>query len=879
MKPIKLTMQAFGPYAGREVIDFTPFDQTGLFLVSGDTGAGKTTIFDGIVYALYGELSGSEREAKMLRSKYADPDVKTEVRLEFEVGGKTYEIERSPSYEKTTRKGTTTTKAASAQLILPDQKQALTRAIEIKEAIVSLIGLDVSQFKQVAILAQGEFLNLLLASSKERVKIFRELFQTGDYEQLQKLVQEKAGQAIRQASDLFERARTLQASFQGLNQEEAQDPDQIEQWLGSCQRALAQLGRQKADAQNQCDQANRSLAMLEKQRQDYERCKKAHEQLFQLAPQIEQCEKQLQSFQENAPAIEAATQEKIRLLDQIRAFEQYEASLKECDQAQKALEQARMALNSLEEQTKEAQSRLESLRAFADELEGCAAAREQAARLCDQFAQCAQADAQLRASRKTLEEQQTLYIRSSASASQKQALYAQASRRFLDAQAGVLARSLVEGQPCPVCGSIHHPHKAAPGVDVPSEQMIQKLEKESDQALRQQSARAADCAAARAKVEAAEEKHQLLLSSLPADLDAAQARARLEMLDDQCQQRNRFCRAIEELSQMLPALERQLETARQTCQQREARLASTTARAQTLQSAFSFPTSVAARARLNALESEIADYEKKRRDLETRMRQLMQSQAAAQGVLESYESEPQDPADRIRAVSLELEQFKARRDSIEQREKQEENALILNQKTWDELRSIERRRPEADHRVRMLKNLSDTLSGSLSGQQKIDLETYVQIAFFEQIIRRANLRLLKMTSGQYELVRAQEEGGNAKAGLALDVIDHNTSSRRSVKSLSGGEQFMASLCLALGLSEEIQMEAGGIRLETLFVDEGFGSLDEECLNKAIGALTSLADHRMVGIISHVESLMNRIDSQILVTKDPVRGSHVSIQTA
>ncbi|MDE5758346.1 MAG: SMC family ATPase, partial [Allobaculum sp.] len=244
-----------------------------------------------------------------------------------------------------------------------------------------------------------------------------------------------------------------------------------------------------------------------------------------------------------------------------------------------------------------------------------------------------------------------------------------------------------------------------------------------------------------------------------------------------------------------------------------------------------------------------------------------------------YKETPQDPTTKKETLSQTWHQAKQELESLSKQGEIWRTLLTFNQDYLQQALRISQQLPELEKQAMLWKNLFDTFNGTLPGQPHINLETFVQISYFEQVLKRANVRLYTMSSGQYELRRARLEGNRARSGLGLDVIDHYNESIRSVKSLSGGEQFLASLCLALGLSEEIQLEAGGVRLETLFVDEGFGSLDEECLSKAIASLQQIADSRLVGIISHVESLVNRIDNQIIVRKDPTRGSQTYIQKA
>lgn len=878
MKPIKLTMQAFGPYAQTEVVDFQAFGDKGLFLISGDTGAGKTTIFDGIVYALYGELSGELRKPEMLRSKYASPKVDTFVELEFELHDQNYIIRRSPEYMREKKNGKGQTKhASSVEMIEVENKRSLTKVAEVREAINRLIGLDARQFKQVAVLAQGEFVRLLVASTKERTQIFRDLFQTSDYAALQSEVLERSKKARDEVNAAQATMDRLYQSFRGIDASTLLDPKRIAESLKGHAKELERLIQEQADWQKGLAEASKKKGQLGQQKERFDLWFKTSKDLETLKPLYDKTSQEVEDLKKKQPEMEEKSYEIKRLTDQLDRFGQYRQMEKTYTDLKRDLHKKTETFEAFKAEFAADQSRQQQLQARAEELVNAPALRQQAEALCLQLQEAANRKAQLDQLNQDIVLQQQTFATLAAQSEHAQQIYLQKNSQFLAGQAGILAGSLQPGIPCPVCGSIHHPDPAPLEHNIPDERTLKKLEKEANDKARKAQRQSELCAGLLSRREEQEKSLSQLETTLPPNQSLAAAQTSLKLFNDQCNERENILNTLSSLTANLEKRLKQKENGQNHLEQLAAQASELAGRLQSFKETLSFDQEDQAKLRLNTLRQETAAYDQQKNRSEKQLDSQKSRLFQLQGILETYDRQPEDPRLQIEQLGQQLIQIDQAMNQVNSQIRELQGQLKINTSIFEQLQTLEKDMPRLCEKAQSLKNLSDTLNGTLAGQTKINLETYVQITFFEQIILRANQKLNVMTSGQYELIRA-EEGGKGKVGLGLDVVDHFNGSQRPVQSLSGGEQFLASLCLALGLSEEIQMEAGGVSLQTLFVDEGFGSLDEECLNKAIQALNQIADSRMVGIISHVESLMNRIEHQILVTKDPVNGSRTCIET-
>ena len=909
MRPLYLTLSAFGPYAGRQEVDFEALGRQGLYLITGDTGAGKTTIFDAITFALYGEPSGGARSAAMLRSKYAAADAQTFAELRFENGGQIYTVRRSPGYIREKKRGSgTTTQDPTAELTCPDGS-VVSQPSRVTAAVTELLGVDRSQFSEIVMLAQGDFLRLLQAGTDEREEIFRTVFGTGVFRALQKRLKteladvEKARSArseafslaARSASSLPETALLPDEHLDWLRAHIAQDA-QAEAELAqkqqaadaACEKAAAQLARAEAQAQARTQQAEAEL----------ERAKCAEAETTSAAALEARKEDAVrqETLRKSIAALEAALPGYDALED---AREKAEQQRKICEETKAAHTAAAEAETRLITERDAIRSELESLRADGDtlrELQQQEAENTQRrtalASLQNALRQTAQDEAAYSAA-------QARYLDAETQAEALRRDAEQLRKRFLREQAGLMAAALRPGEPCPVCGSTTHPAPACPSEDAPTQAAVDDAEAAAQRARDAAGAASQAAGAARGKLEAdraaAAAQAALLLPGIPYEAANDAAEDALCALDAAQKQLADTIRAAvirreraDALAAALPEAEATLDAQAKALQQLAAQLAA----AATAQAA--------AEARLSEHRSRLphasrADAEQALNDLRAQLQALQEADWQAVDAYRAAREAHTAAKARLQQLTAlidpdapeDLEALRAAGDAAAEARRlvaEEGRALALRLAADRQaMRGMEQARAAMrtlDETWQSLRALSDTANGSLTGKPRVMLETYVQMAYFDRILRRASLHLMQMSSGQYDLIRRTEGGDlRSRSGLEIDVVDHYNGSTRSVRSLSGGESFLAALSLALGLSEELQAAAGGIRLDCMFVDEGFGTLDEDTLRQAMRALRTLTQgQRLVGVISHVAELRQSIERQIVVTKNRTGGSEIRVKT-
>ena len=918
MRPLKLTISAFGPYAGRTVLDLDALGDNGLYLITGDTGAGKTTIFDAITYALYGEASGQSREPGMFRSKYASAATPTEVELVFAYGGKTYTVRRNPEYERPKTRGEgTTTQKAEAELHLPDGR-VVTRPREVDAAIRNIMGVNRQQFMQISMIAQGEFLKLLLASTEDRKDIFRQIFRTTLYRDLQENLKREAGGLARQCA---ETKSSLEQYISGITAEES-DPlwpdaekaragampagetlELLEKLIRQDTEADAAIQKRLEDAAEELARINESIGRLETRegiRAEAERAKSGREAERERRKAAEEA---LEAARAAIPERDAAAESKARLEAELPRYEALEETRRKLAGNER---RAAMLEHLLKTERGRAEEMTEGLASRKEILEDYAGAGERVASLRvermlrigrkEQHIQLRSALRDVQNARTELKELQERYEKYAQAAAAAAETYAAMDRAFLDGQAGILAGRLEEGRPCPVCGSTEHPHPAARSEKAPTERELKQAREEAERSRKRAHEASAFCKAKLDGMEALEEKVQSRASQIWAEVPedfAARSEAEIKeietgmpALEGEIRKEEQKLAGVEELRSEISAYEENLGKLAEEIKSYQEELAGLkastgelTARAQSESELLSFPDRKAAVSEIGRLGAVVAGMDRVLRGAEQNFQDSDKNLKALEEKILALEAQLTDEEETDR------ESETARRDAVtaalkeaEERSRQIHARLRINRSARDNIREKIGQLAELEKRTAWMRNLADTANGMLSGKQKVMLETYIQMTYFDRIIARANTRLMVMSGGQYELKRRVEaENFRSQSGLDLDVVDHYNGTERSVKTLSGGESFKASLALALGLSDEIQSSAGGVKLDTMFVDEGFGSLDEESLDQAMKALASLADgRRLVGIISHVAELKNRIDRQVVVTKDRTGGSRAEI---
>ena len=936
MKPISLTLCAFGPFADETHIDLRALTDGGLYLICGDTGAGKTTIFDAISFALYGSPSGDHRDASMLRSKYADSACKTYVELEFSYRGKVYRIRRTPSYE---REGMKTPQHAEAELYIPD-RPPVTRLREVNEEILSIMGVDREQFSQIAMIAQGDFLKLLHATTKERMDIFRRLFGTEKFEQLQNTLRRDAG-------ILDDECRLLQAritqvlqslgadDFSGYADEEDDGGAVVEALLSGTlpQNDIPDvLGRQKDRLVLQMKLLDDALAKNETALSEAD---------TRLGRAIE-----VQKMREALGAAQARRETSAQVLEDLR---HKEALLRdECDETTvdalgksiaaleqlmpeyEVLENLRAKLSALQTDLITSEQNRTALTQQRDRLvQQAEAERQELADLSDAQGDMNLWETKTAAAREThanlcalerdgkaylelldrLKAAQTDYMDARERADALNADYESKNRAFLDEQAGILASELRDGEPCPVCGSREHPSPAVISSAAPSEQELKTARKNASAALR--TAEEKSLAAGEVRGRQTEKQAALLLqirgqalmpdAEIPDDLSRAWIEGtlfaildagRTEAENHLSETEKGYAAAVQKyrrkqaLELSVPKTEKELRTVGETLAAaltedaaRQAQRSEWQEQLNGLSEKLPYPDRGRAAGELQNMSFRQANIRdilaRQKEQLDEAERTFAACEAEVLRLTEQLSDAATLDASVLRTfrdtLSSEQEKLKVRRDGLHLHLERISGACAA-------LKELICRAAETEGRRTRLRALSDTANGALRGKERIMLETYVQMSYFDRVLIRANRRLLVMSGGQYELMRAKEaESNRAQSGLDLTVIDHYNGSVRNVKTLSGGESFLASLSLALGLSDEIQSRAGGIRLESMFIDEGFGTLDDTALEQAVGVLASLTvGDCSVGIISHVGALKERIPRRLHVRKTP-GGSSVSIE--
>jgi len=933
MRPLQLTLSAFGPYAAQTTLDLEKLGKGGLYLITGDTGAGKTTLFDAITYALYDHSSSGIREGSMLRCKYADDKTPTFVELEFEVHGVRYTVRRNPEYQRPKARGEgMTTEKADATLTYPDDRPPVTKAKDVTAAVQEIIGLDYNQFSQIVLIAQGQFTKLLNASTEERSRIFRKLFRTQRYAQLQERLQSEASALNQQRTAQNAKLDSLLGGLQFS----PEDPD-AEALRALCaqtvpETALALLDTLTARQAAALEEAGTALQATEAQLDTVQQQLGAAAQAQRLAQQLAARQAELAAAK---PALDAARAEADRhagdaaQLDALTAqvtqaqsaLAAYDALDALCRQQTEARDAAQLAAAQAHKRRTQLDSLNAALAAAETELAALADADTRLLALQTRSAQLAQrgealakleqrlADCQRQA--KTAHKAQESYRAAAAAQDEARTRQNTLERAFLDAQAGLLAESLVEGAPCPVCGSTHHPARALLPHTAPTQAQVEAARQAAAEADRQ--AQNASAAAQSALAAVNEAKTSLrrdaetllperfttpegtvpltfaLMTNVLAEESAALQTAQTDC-KAQCRQAEADCRRKAQLEADRQAKTRQRPALEQAAAEADRSAAAQNASADALEgqiaerrAALPYPRRADAQATLDKLE---ADRRTLRTGMDTAQRKLKQAEqtvAAAEAAVEALTAQQtaaqkELPARSAEDLTAQQTELTAARETLRSREKQLSAQLLPNRKTAAQYRAAAEARQALESRWQWVSALAATAGGTLTSKQKIKLEAYIQMNYLDRILRYANTRLMQMTAGQYELERIGAENQRSQSGLDLGVIDHYNGTRRSVKTLSGGESFKASLALALGLSDEVQSSAGGIRLDTLFLDEGFGSLDEESLELAIRVLSGLTEgDRLVGIISHVGALKDRIDRQVVVHKARTGGSTVELR--
>lgn len=889
MKPLKIKISAFGPYKNCIDIDFEKLGESGIFLITGDTGAGKTTIFDSISFALFGEVSGSNRPVPSVRSDFADNDTETFVELEFTHKNKKYKIRRNPAYERTKKRGEGTTKtSADASLEYDDKVISGTKNVDIK--IEEILGINSKQFKQISMLAQGEFLKILFAESKDRTEIFRRIFDTDIYNQIAKRLADKtriAKAELEQLKDYFAINSSNIVWKDGIQSVQPKDVNElfIQEILEKLQQEIKINSEQFEKCQEQISKQSDENSKMEKEitaqkdkNDKIDRCQKLQEE-----------QKVLQEKQEDIKQKEILIQKSQEIINKILPKEDKKKELeKEISQKQKVLQDISEKIELGKKKEEKFKQILELIEIIKVQFQKYSELKDGKTELEDKIKKL----------QVIIKEQENKKI-ASENAQKIEAEWEKLStevlekeKEFFREQAGILAEKLKENEPCPVCGSLHHPNLAIKSKSVLTKEELDNLKEKEEKSRKILTDATNKVTEINSKIETlikefGEKPDVELYNKKYLEISEELEKA-YNQLNDNYKQimlkdiviesfeydifkekiTNKISKEREEFLKLQTQQEENKKQIDELLQKKEKAQNDyqNTLKELGFENEEQYKKSV-----LNNLQIEIfsKEIEKYKTDVTINATKLEEIQKEIKGF---------EKVD----LTAKIQEFNNKKQELENMRKQQMEYHRIFENNNRILVDLQTNSKKLDSKIKeftMVEDLSKIANGTVYGKRRIEFEQFVQASYFDMVIIEANKRLLKMTDNRFLLVRKESsERVSDKIGLELEVIDNYNGKRRDVKSLSGGEAFKAALSLALGLSDVIQSYSGGIVVDTMFIDEGFGSLDTESREQAINTLNQLTDnHKLIGIISHVTELKERIDKKVIVTKS-TEGSKITVES-
>ncbi|MCH5194746.1 MAG: SMC family ATPase [Oscillospiraceae bacterium] len=941
MRPIKLVMSAFCSYPGVEELDMEQLGTKGLYLITGAAGAGKTVIFDAITYALYGKPSGKNRNDSELRSFYADPDTPTFVELTFSYAGKTYKVKRGPAYERPTNKGSgTTKKSAFALLEFSDGRPALEDIKKVNEAIENIIGVDKDQFSQIVMIAQGDFLQVIHADTKQRGKILRKIFRTKPYNDLQDRISAELSVVSKSKQDIKQRIGThIKSILCGSDGELADRINEIksidEKELAienieeavSAAKALTEQDKAVHDANEEelqkLGSEIKNITVLISETNKIIETKNAiltaEQKKDGLIPKLEQFKNALNAEKEKQPETDELSKQVSAIEAELPMYDKLEGYLSVTTDLNTLIDNNTETLKTKQDEKKTLQDELNGYEKELDELKGTGekliqlnADKEALVNRQTDIKKLNVSIAELKEKYDQLEKAQTAYTEASQKAERLSLEYSAKLKAFRDAQAGIMAEELSEDDPCPVCGSTVHPHKAVKPAETPSEEEVNEAKEKAELADEDAGEKSKDSGILEGQISNEEKNILNQIKYLIGDIDIKDAKKKipdifakisddLEKLEASVSKEKENAERKTLLEELIPPKKEKFAGVDDEIFILEKNIAANTAALEAndkqcsdLAKNLKYKNKTEAETEMNKKISEIESHKTALKTAEDSFDECQTELTRLDASITELCNLLDDPGEdiSIQALTDQLTKLTSRRNELTDRQteltsRQKEltemqkpiyNRMETNKTASENIRTELEKYKETEKKYVWISDLSDTAGGKLNEQDKVTFETYIQTAYFERIIRYANKRLLEITDGHYEFKRREKAmNKRSQSGLELNVIDHYNGSERSVASLSGGEGFKASLSLALGLSDEIQASAGGIQLDTLFLDEGFGTLEGNDLDQVMKVLNDLTDgNRLVGIISHVDALKKSIDKQIVVTNVPYEGSTAKI---
>lgn len=868
MRPERLRISAFGPYAGEEDMDFSVLENHTLFLICGPTGAGKSTILDAMCYALYGKTSGAVRSGEDLRSNYVGYDRKTYVEFDFAIGDRHYRIYRSPTQLLERQKGDRSKpvehkgKADFYEIDEEGKEKAHITSKGVDSAVEKLLGVGLEQFRQIILLPQGDFRKLLLADSSDRQKIMEQLFQTGIYLAFEKRLQEETQKLKTEYSRGELQRTTLLETCRSESEEELEKQAEInEKVLKEKETEFMQADKEQQVFLRAYDEANvlhGAFLRLETAEMALKRMEEKRKEKEELRGHIKMIRAAQSVTKEWSEAVNAKKQQRT-------AAETLEKAAADLPVKEKAKAEAKQALALFEKEKPKQKERIEmkgKLEQYRNPSRSYGTAKREAERLAGIYA---------------VKQKEAERLRKQVSAAEKKAAedkknWLCRNRIFMEGQAFVLAEKLTDGQPCPVCGSLSHPAPAVAGEDRITEKDVKDAERQmhlsedAEKKIRHEAEayQAKELAAAKESAD----KAMTVLSELEKNLPAAyrdslalekeikDLETRISSFEkslEQAEEKQKNAETIyQALKEQKELLEKQAGEFLKVSEEKNCILKIKVAEAG-FTDWFECSRYMKEVPRLEAYENDLKIYDQSVHAEEEKIKGEKEKTAG--------KTKPDMNDWNEKRMKL-LESMK--RFAAEKAEKETE--LKKQKETLKKLYQLKETQKEIGEKYSLVAHLWEIAQGKETG---INLERFVLGALLDAVTEKANLRLMEMSGNRYELLRKRGErsDGRKKAGLDLEVFDGNTGRARPAATLSGGETFLASLSLALGLADVVQEYAGGVHLDAMFIDEGFGSLDSESLDLAMKTLQELkGQNRLIGLISHVGGLEERIPAKLRVTK-------------
>ncbi len=928
MRPLKLSFESFNSYANNTSIDFEDFSSNGIFLITGPTGSGKTTIFDAIKYALYGEASGEDRKNISNFSDFANLESPSTVTFEFLHRGVKYRIERISSYQVSKKNKTPETDKKTRdkkttvnfyQMIDGEEKLLASNTKKVNEEVQNLLGIDKNQFSQIVMIAQGDFSKILTASGGDREKLLRNIFNTEIYQQLQERLKTDTSQLEKEHEKNLAKAKN---ALQDINLNDQEQSDKVLEYLNNEKTILSHLDeiRTFIEEQNSAlnkeahslnsktiklsnkkDDLTRGLAQLESNQKIKNQISACNEYLDLHKPILDQKESAYLEAKKNESEIEILRFDIPKLEDKIHrhdsASKQVENIELEISKLDSQLLEHKQQIELLDKKSTETQTLQNELKEKKQRLEANSNKLTEINRLISEIEQTAKRKENADVYLKKLDEEQVALEELSIKYNQSKEAYQSAEQKFNAAQAGILASKLIEGSPCPVCGSIHHPQIASLSNDVPSETKIKELKDTMESIHQKKQKQSAAVTASETKFDFENNEfnqsftHVLSAVHLIDEFKNVDSFEELvhaneiliqqkSVIESQNKEKEILESRIDKTDIDLKNIEENKKETNNSIQEltnhlnrRHGELSSIKNSVDLIDIDKIKICHENSRAKLEILSNQLhqskEEFDKESAEFEKQKyaRQKLESQFDSTLCFDSSNLE-----DQIQEINIEQQEIKNKITEIN-------HMISINESPLNTIKRIYHDAIATEKKYNTTKTLYDFVSGKSSNSESgcISLENYVQRTYLQRVVEAANDRLAIMTDSQFVLKTKGDRKYKKNDYLELEVTDLYTGKDRDVKSLSGGEKFMTSLALALGFSDVIQQDAGGIQLDSMFIDEGFGTLDSETLEQALRLLDQLStnSNTLVGIISHVEELKNRIPQQIVVSKD-LNGSSLEV---